>query len=108
MGLVLGVGSGIPIGKEGPFVHVACMVAELLMKLPMFGRIKQVCVCVCVRVSASVNTRGERDYHPITVLDSRARLCARCVGQATRVSLLSWPEASLVVDAVEAYEGSVT
>jgi hypothetical protein len=42
VGLVLAVGSGIPIGKEGPFVHIACMVASLLVKLPFFDHIKQV------------------------------------------------------------------
>ena len=29
IGLVLATGSGLPLGKEGPFVHVACCVANL-------------------------------------------------------------------------------
>ncbi|KNC87698.1 hypothetical protein SARC_00204 [Sphaeroforma arctica JP610] len=39
VGLTLSVGSGIPIGKEGPFVHVACMVSNGLMQLPCFKSI---------------------------------------------------------------------
>ncbi len=30
IGLVLSTGSGLPLGKEGPFVHVACCVANLV------------------------------------------------------------------------------
>uniref|UniRef100_A0A914X3I2 Uncharacterized protein n=1 Tax=Plectus sambesii TaxID=2011161 RepID=A0A914X3I2_9BILA len=33
VGLVLSLGSGLPIGKEGPFVHIAAVVATLLSKL---------------------------------------------------------------------------
>eukprot|EP01134_Creolimax_fragrantissima_P001931 CFRG1931T1 len=40
VGLALSVGSGIPIGKEGPFVHVACMVGNGLMYLPTFRNIR--------------------------------------------------------------------
>jgi chloride channel 3/4/5 len=29
VGLVLTTGSGLPLGKEGPFVHVSCCVANL-------------------------------------------------------------------------------
>ena len=37
-GLVLVLGSGVPVGKEGPFVHVACCLAMLLMRVPCFAR----------------------------------------------------------------------
>uniref|UniRef100_A0A914W961 Chloride channel protein n=1 Tax=Plectus sambesii TaxID=2011161 RepID=A0A914W961_9BILA len=33
IGLILSLGSGLPIGKEGPFVHIAAVVATLLSKL---------------------------------------------------------------------------
>lgn len=33
VGLTLSLGSGLPIGKEGPFVHVASVVANLLSHL---------------------------------------------------------------------------
>jgi chloride channel 3/4/5 len=29
VGLVLATGSGLPLGKEGPFVHVSCCIANL-------------------------------------------------------------------------------
>ncbi|CAG2117333.1 unnamed protein product, partial [Medioppia subpectinata] len=33
LGLTSTLGSGLPLGKEGPFVHVASIVATLLSKL---------------------------------------------------------------------------
>ncbi|XP_078697679.1 chloride channel protein 2-like isoform X5 [Branchiostoma floridae x Branchiostoma belcheri] len=33
VGLITALGSGLPLGKEGPFVHIASMVAQLLSKL---------------------------------------------------------------------------
>ena len=33
IGLTATLGSGLPIGKEGPFVHIASIVATLLTKL---------------------------------------------------------------------------
>lgn len=33
IGLTTSLGSGIPLGKEGPFVHIASIVATLLSKL---------------------------------------------------------------------------
>ena len=33
MGLTATLGSGMPLGKEGPFVHIASIVATLLTKL---------------------------------------------------------------------------
>ncbi|CAH1239889.1 CLCN2 [Branchiostoma lanceolatum] len=33
IGLITALGSGLPLGKEGPFVHIASMVAQLLSKL---------------------------------------------------------------------------
>uniref|UniRef100_A0A8C6LTZ8 Chloride voltage-gated channel 2 n=1 Tax=Nothobranchius furzeri TaxID=105023 RepID=A0A8C6LTZ8_NOTFU len=44
IGLTCALGSGMPLGKEGPFVHVASLCAALLSKFmaALFG------VCVCV------------------------------------------------------------
>ena len=33
VGLTATLGSGMPLGKEGPFVHIASIVAALLTKL---------------------------------------------------------------------------
>ena len=33
VGLTATLGSGMPLGKEGPFVHIASIVATLLTKL---------------------------------------------------------------------------
>lgn len=33
IGLTATLGSGMPLGKEGPFVHIASIVAQLLSKL---------------------------------------------------------------------------
>ena len=30
IGLCFSMGSGLPIGKEGPFVHIACIMSNLL------------------------------------------------------------------------------
>ncbi|CAG7785203.1 unnamed protein product [Allacma fusca] len=39
VGLTASLGSGMPLGKEGPFVHIASMVATLLARLKMFESI---------------------------------------------------------------------
>ena len=39
--LVLVYASGIPIGREGPYVHLACCIATLLMRTPVYRRYKQ-------------------------------------------------------------------
>lgn len=36
LGLIMALGSRLPIGKEGPFVHIACIVAILFCKLQHF------------------------------------------------------------------------
>jgi len=40
-GLTLALGSGLNIGKEGPFVHIASCLAALLCQIPMFNRVKR-------------------------------------------------------------------
>ncbi len=37
-GLVLVYASGIPIGREGPYVHLACCITTLLMRTPIYRR----------------------------------------------------------------------
>lgn len=39
-GLVFALGSGLSIGKEGPFVHLSCIIARQLLRLPLFRQIR--------------------------------------------------------------------
>ena len=39
VGLTLALGSSLPVGKEGPFVHIACIVAFQLLQLPCFSAV---------------------------------------------------------------------
>jgi H+/Cl- antiporter ClcA len=34
--IVLSISSGLPIGREGPYVHLAACIAKLLMRLPLY------------------------------------------------------------------------
>ncbi|CAI5723602.1 unnamed protein product [Peronospora destructor] len=40
-GLILALGSGLTIGKEGPFVHLSSIIAQQLLNLPLFEQIRQ-------------------------------------------------------------------
>ncbi|KAK1931251.1 Chloride channel protein F [Phytophthora citrophthora] len=40
-GLVLALGSGLTIGKEGPFVHLSSIIAHQLLRLPLFEQIRK-------------------------------------------------------------------
>ena len=41
LGLSLALGGGLPLGKEGPFVHISCcLVMALLKYVPVFSTIK--------------------------------------------------------------------
>uniref|UniRef100_A0A672ZEH2 Chloride channel 2c n=1 Tax=Sphaeramia orbicularis TaxID=375764 RepID=A0A672ZEH2_9TELE len=45
IGLTCALGSGMPLGKEGPFVHIASLCAALLSKfMSLFGGIYEVCL----------------------------------------------------------------
>jgi len=46
--LMLSLSSGLPIGLEGPFIHLSAIVARQLTRLSFFVHLdrKQVCVCV--------------------------------------------------------------
>ena len=39
-GLVLSISSGMPMGSEGPFIHMSCIIANQIMRLPMFRSIR--------------------------------------------------------------------
>jgi len=41
VGVVTIQASGLTLGKEGPFVHIACSLASLLLSLPMFAELKK-------------------------------------------------------------------
>ena len=41
IGLILLLGSGLIVGKEGPFVHLACIMANQLLQLRVFERIRK-------------------------------------------------------------------
>jgi len=41
VGLTCAIGSGIVVGKLGPFVHIASIIANQLFSLPLFNRIRQ-------------------------------------------------------------------
>lgn len=41
LGLVFALGSGLSIGKEGPFVHLSCIIARQLLRIPLFRQIRQ-------------------------------------------------------------------
>jgi len=42
LGLVLALGGGLPLGKEGPFVHISCcLVMTLLNHTPLFGKMRR-------------------------------------------------------------------
>lgn len=39
IGLIFAVGGGLTIGQEGPFVHISCAIAYLLLLLPSFKKL---------------------------------------------------------------------
>jgi len=39
-GLLLALGSGMVIGKEGPFVHISCIIANQMLRIPIFAEIR--------------------------------------------------------------------
>ena len=41
VGLVLALGAGLPLGKEGPFVHISACIVDWLIRLPCFYKIRR-------------------------------------------------------------------
>ncbi|RLN10505.1 hypothetical protein BBJ28_00016029 [Nothophytophthora sp. Chile5] len=41
LGLVCALGSGLSIGKEGPFVHLSSILAHQLLRLPLFSQLRK-------------------------------------------------------------------
>ena len=41
MSLVLALGAGLPLGKEGPCVHISCCVVSAMFRLPGFRSIRR-------------------------------------------------------------------
>lgn len=58
LGVVLLSASGLPVGREGPFVHLACCISKLLMRIPLYRRYRRskqrtidmltVCIACCI------------------------------------------------------------
>jgi H+/Cl- antiporter ClcA len=40
LGLTCALASGLPLGKEGPFIHASCCLCEALLSLPLFRPLK--------------------------------------------------------------------
>ena len=40
IGLTLALGAGLPLGKEGPCVHITCCIVHFMFRLPGFGAIR--------------------------------------------------------------------
>ncbi|OSX69036.1 hypothetical protein BU14_1937s0001 [Porphyra umbilicalis] len=64
VGLVFAIGGGLPIGWEGPNVHIACIIAHHLSRLPFFRSLRrdralrmQIMACACaVGLASSFGT----------------------------------------------------
>uniref|UniRef100_A0A7N8Y6J8 Chloride channel 2c n=1 Tax=Mastacembelus armatus TaxID=205130 RepID=A0A7N8Y6J8_9TELE len=59
IGLTCALGSGMPLGKEGPFVHVASLCAALLSKfMSLFGGIYEVNILFVCEIACGVCVAG--------------------------------------------------
>jgi len=64
LGLLCAIGGGLPVGWEGPNVHIACIIAHHLSRLPVFRLLRrdrslrlQIMVCACsVGLASSFGT----------------------------------------------------
>lgn len=54
IGFTTAIAGGLSVGREGPFVHVACAMATLLWKIPCFSRIRESQVLRKQMLAASV------------------------------------------------------
>jgi H+/Cl- antiporter ClcA len=56
-GLLLSISSGMPIGSEGPFIHITCILSKQIMRLPPFRNINDNSINV-QRVMAAASAVG--------------------------------------------------
>jgi chloride channel 2 len=56
-GLILSITSGMPIGSEGPFIHISCIISTQIMRLPLFKNIRDNSIIV-QRVMACASAVG--------------------------------------------------
>lgn len=104
-GLVLALGAGLPLGKEGPFVHISCCIVEALVHLPCFEpicrskplRLQMLAVGCAVGVSSTFGAPIGGVLFSIEVTASyfivslywQCFLASVCGGVLTRI-LFSW------------------
>jgi hypothetical protein len=80
VGLVLALGAGLPLGKEGPFVHISACIVDWLIRLPCFYKIrrsKPLRLQVRGADAADATTTTTVTTTAITATTTSARRCSR-------------------------------
>ena len=81
VGLVLALGAGLPLGKEGPFVHISACIVDWLIRLPCFYKIRR-SKPLRLQVTSRRRRRHRRHHHhaattTATTTTTSARRCSR-------------------------------